>query len=65
MKNSLEGINNRIQEGEEHISEMEDRNVEITDIKQHNNNNNNKEWKEMRTVYEQSSTALNTPTFIS
>ena len=30
MKNTLEGINNRITEGEEWISELEDRMVEIT-----------------------------------
>ena len=30
MKTTLEGINNRITEGEEQISELEDRMVEIT-----------------------------------
>ena len=30
MKNTLEGINNRITEAEEQISELEDRTVEIT-----------------------------------
>ena len=30
IKNSLEGINNRITEAEEHISDLEDKMVEIT-----------------------------------
>ena len=34
MKNTLEGINSRITEAEEQISEMEDRMVEITSVEQ-------------------------------
>ena len=34
MKNTLEGINSRINEAEERISELEDRLVEITAAKQ-------------------------------
>ena len=34
MKNTLEGINSRIIEAEEQISELEDRTVEITDMEQ-------------------------------
>ena len=34
MKNSLEGINNRISEGEERISDLEDKIVEITTAEQ-------------------------------
>ena len=34
MKNTLEGINSRINEAEEQISELEDRLIEITVVKQ-------------------------------
>ena len=34
-KNSLEGSNSRIQETEEQVSKMEDKQVEIIDIEQH------------------------------
>ena len=34
MKTTLEGINNRITEGEEQISELEDKKVEITTAEQ-------------------------------
>ena len=34
MKNTLEGINRRITEGEEQISDLEDRMVEITAMEQ-------------------------------
>ena len=34
MKNTLEGINWRINEAEEQISELEDRMVEITDVEE-------------------------------
>ena len=53
MKSTLEGINNRIHEIEEWISELEDRMVEIM----------NKEWKEIKTVSEIPGTTLNAPTF--
>ena len=43
MKNSLEGINNRISEGEERISDLEDKIVEITTAEQ------NKETRMKRT----------------
>ena len=42
MENTLEGINSRVTEAEEKISELEDRMVEITVKEQ------NKEWKEVR-----------------
>ena len=45
MKNILEGINTRITEKEEWISELEDRMVEITAMEQKKT-----EWKEMRTA---------------
>ena len=34
IKKSLEGINSRIREAEEQVSEVEDRLVEITDVEQ-------------------------------
>ena len=37
MKNTLEGINSRITEAEEQISELEDRMVENTVMEQNNN----------------------------
>ena len=59
MKNTLEGINSRITEAEELISELEDRVVEITATEQ----NKEKRMKKMRTVSDTSGTTLNTPTF--
>ena len=59
IKNTLEGINNRITEAEERINELEDKMVEITNrsrIKK-------KECKESRTVSESSGRTLNAPTF--
>ena len=53
MKSTLEGINNRIHEIEEWISDLEDRMVEIM----------KKESKEIKTVSEISGTTLNAPTF--
>ena len=44
MNNTLEGINSRITEAEEWISDLEDRMVEFTAVEQ------NKEWKEMKTA---------------
>ena len=35
IKNSLEGINNRITEAEDQISDLEDKTVEITTAEQH------------------------------
>ena len=58
IKNTLEGINNRITEAER-ISELEDKTVEITAREQ----NKEKEWKELKTVSETSGTKLNTPTY--
>ena len=46
MKTTLEGINNRITEAEERISDLEDRMVENTAIEQ----NKDKRIKEMKTV---------------
>ena len=53
IKRTLEGTNSRITEAEGRISEVEDRMVEI------------KELKEMRTTSETSGTMLNAPTFES
>ena len=44
VENTLDGINNRITEEEEQISELEDKTVKITAVEQ------NKEQKEMRIV---------------
>ena len=44
MKNTLEGINSRLNDSEEWSSELEDRVVENTAAEQR------KEWKEKRTV---------------
>ena len=46
MKNTLEGINNRITEAEERLSELKDRKVEITAEEQ----NKEKRMKEIKTV---------------
>ena len=59
IKNSLEGINSRIMEAEEWISDLEDKIVEVTTAEQ----NKIKEWKELRTISETSGTTLNAPTF--
>ena len=53
IKCTLEGTNSRITEAEGRISEVEDRMVQI------------KELKEIRTTSETSETMLNTPTFES
>lgn len=45
MKNTLEGINSRISEAEEWVSELDDRRVEITSMEE-----NEEKRKEMRTV---------------
>ena len=45
-KNTLEGINSRITEAEERISDLEDRMVEFTAVEQIKK----KEWKEMKTA---------------
>ena len=60
IKNSLEGINSRITEAEERISDREDKIVEMTTAKQ---NKEKKKWKELRTVSKTSGTTLNPPTF--
>ena len=59
MKNTLEGINNRITEAEERISELEDKMVEITVEEQ----NKEKRMKELKTISETSGTTVNAPTF--
>ena len=58
MNNILEGINSRITEAEEQISEVEDRREEITATEQ-----NIEETKEMKTAYKTSGTTFNAPTF--
>jgi len=44
IKNILEGTNSRINEAEEHISELKDRMVEITAKEQNKEKNNEKKW---------------------
>ena len=59
IKNSLEGINNRITEAEEWISDLEDKIVEITTAE----HNKEKRVKRIEDSLETSGTTLNTPTF--
>ena len=59
IKNCLEGINSRITEAEEWISDLEDKKEKITTVEQ----NKEKELKELRTVSETSGTSLNVSTF--
>ena len=59
IKNTLEGINNRITEAEERISDSGDKMVEITAREQ----NKEKRMKKLKTVSETSGTTLNSPTF--
>ena len=59
IQNSLEGVNSRITEAEEWISDLEDKIVEKTTAEQ----NKEKKWKKLRTVSEISRTTLNKPTF--
>ena len=59
IKTPLEGINSRISEGEEWISELEDKMVEINSEEQ----NKVKRMKRARTVSETSGTISNAPTF--
>ena len=59
IKNTLEGINSRINEAEDRISEVEHRMVEINEAER------KKELKEMRTTSEMSGTMSNAPTFES
>ena len=59
IKNTLEGINSRISETEEWISELEDKMVEITSEEQ----NKVKRMKRARTVSETSGTISNAPRF--
>ena len=54
IKNTLDGINSRITEAEEWISDLEDKIVEITTAEQN---------KEKRIKRETSGTTLNAPTF--
>ena len=59
IKNYLEGINSRITKAEEQMSDLNDKNVEITTAEQ----NKEKRIKELRTVSETFGTTLNAPTF--
>ena len=59
IKNTLEGINSRISETEEWISELEDKMVEITSEEQ----NKVKRMKELRIVSETSGTISKAPTY--
>ena len=56
IKNTLEGINNRIFEAKERIRELEDKRLEITSKEQN-------KVKRMRIVSETSGTISNAPTF--
>ena len=59
IKNSLEGINSRITEAEEQISDLEDKTVEITAAEQ----SKEKRIKRLKTVSETTGTTLNAPAF--
>ena len=59
IKNSLEGINSRITEAEEHISVQEDKIVEITTAEK----NKEKRMKRVEDSLKTSGTTLNTTTF--
>ena len=59
IKNSLEGINSRITEEEEQISDLKDKIVQITTAEQ----NKEKRMKRIETVSETSRTTLNATTF--
>ena len=59
IKSNLEGVNRRITEAEERISEVEDGMVEINEAER------KKELKEMRTNAEASGTMLNATTYES
>ena len=59
MKTTVEGINIRITEAEEWISDLEDRMVEFTAAEQ----NKEKRMKRMKTTEETSGTTLNAPSF--
>ena len=60
IKNYLEGINSRVTDAEEGISDLEDKIVELTTAEQ---KKEKKERKELGTVSETSGTPLNAPTF--
>ena len=60
IKNTLEGINSKITEAENRISDIEDRMVEINETERIK-----KELKEMKTTSETPGTMLNAPTFES
>ena len=60
IKNTLEGINSKITEAENRISDIEDRMVEINETERIK-----KELKEMKTTSETPGTMLNAPTFKS
>ena len=59
IKNTPEGLNSRISEAEEWISDLEDKMVEITSEDQ----NKVKKRKELKIVSETSGTISNAPTF--
>ena len=59
MKNTLDGINSRITEAEEQISDLEDRMVEFT-AAEHNKEKRMKRNEDKET----SGTTLNTTTFV-
>ena len=57
IKNSLEVANSRIQEGEEQISKVEEKLMEIADV----NRKEKSDKKKMKRVSENSGTMLNAP----
>ena len=62
IKTSLEGINSRITDAKEQISDLEDKIMEITTMLLHSNIKKNG-GKELRTPSETSGTTFNVPTF--
>ena len=59
IKNTLEGINIRLPETEESISQLEDKMLEITSEEQ----NEAKEWKDLQIVPDTSGAISNAPIF--
>ena len=59
MKNTLEGINSRITEAEEWISELENRMVEITAVEKNKGKRMKRNEDSLRDLW----TTLNAPTF--
>ena len=52
MKTTLEGINSRITEAEERISDLEDRKVEFTDVEQSKEKRMKRNWDSLRDLWD-------------